>query len=219
MSSKISVFSVGVIIFALASNAGALFRYKDESGQTVMSASVPPEIVPKGYEVLSSSGRVLEVIPPALTPEQIKARDEAIEQGKLEEERKRLEAEKRAQQLVEDKRLLKQYGEPDVVVSLMERRISEIDAVIKSRKASIESAKKLIIENEEQAAELQRNGKPIYKRIKDALEKSRDNIATSQSIILEREHAKTKLIAEFTKTIQRLEMLTGKSVSKSDEEE
>ena len=219
MSSKISVFSVGVIIFAFASNAGALFRYKDESGQTVMSASVPPEIVPKGYEVLSLSGRVLEVIPPALTPEQIKARDEAIEQGKLEEERKRLEDEKRAQQLVDDKRLLKQYGEPDVVVSLMERRISEIDAVIKSRKASIESAKKLIIENEEQAAELQRNGKPIYKRIKDALEKSRDDIATSQSIILEREHAKTKLIAEFTKTIQRLEMLTGKSVSKSDEEE
>ena len=121
--------------------------------------------------------------------------------------------------MVEDKRLLKQSGELELVVSLMERRMSEIDAVIKSRKASIESAKQLIIENEEQAAQLQRNGQPIYKRIKDALEKSRDNIATSQSIILEREHAKTRLIAEFKKTIQRLEMLMGKSVSKSDEEE
>lgn len=214
MSFKINVFSVGAIIFALASNADALYRYKDDSGQTVMSASVPPEIVSKGYEVLSSSGRVLEVVPPALTPEQIKARDEAIEQAKRDEERKKREAEARAQQLVEDKLLIKQYGEPDVVVTLMERRISEIDAVIKSRAASIESAKKVIVENEELAAELQRSGKPIFKRIKDAIEKARGDIVTSRSIIAEREEAKVRLIEEFTKTIERLEMLTGKKASK-----
>ena len=80
-----------------------MYRYKDDQGRTVMSATVPPEIVPKGYDVLNAQGRIIETVAPALTAEQIRARDEAIEREKREEE------ERKAQELA-DQKLLKQYG-------------------------------------------------------------------------------------------------------------
>ncbi len=139
---------LALTVFVSSAHAGIMYRYKDDHGRAVMAATVPPEIVHKGYEVLNAQGRVVEKVPPALTAEQIRARDEAIEKKKREEEARKA-------QEAEDQRLLKQYGSPQTVVNLLKRRLSEIDSVIVSRQASIVANKNAITENEELAANAQ----------------------------------------------------------------
>lgn len=194
---------LALAVFVSSVHAGIMYRYKDGQGRTVMAATVPPEIVPKGYEVLNAQGRVVETVPPALTAEQIRARDEAIEKKKNQEEaRKAREA--------EDQRLLKQYGSPETVVNLLKRRLSEIDSVINSRQASITAAQKNIAENEELAADAQRNGRAVPTRVTQALEKARGDIAKGHNVILEKKNDRQRILKEFSATIQRLELLTGK---------
>lgn len=197
------VVSLALAVFVSSAHAGIMYRYKDGQGRTVMAATVPPEIVPKGYEVLNAQGRVVEKVPPALTAEQIRARDEAIEKKAREEEARKA-------QEAADQKLLKQYGTPETVVNLLKRRLSEIDAVIVSREASIEASKSSIAENEERAAEAQRNGRKVPLRVTQELEKSRADIAKAQSVIFEKKTDRQAITKEFSAIIQRLEVLTGK---------
>lgn len=194
---------LALAVFVSSVQAGIMYRYKDDQGRTVMAATVPPEIVPNGYDVLNAQGRVVEVVPPALTAEQIRARDDAIAKKKREEEARKLREQ-------EDQKLLKQYGTPGTVVHLLKRRLSEIDSVIVSRQASIAANQNAITQNEELAANAQRNGRKVPVRVAEALEKSRGDIAKAQSVILEKKHDRERIIKEFSEIIQRLEQLTGK---------
>ena len=195
------------LVLLLTSTAHALmYRYKDDQGRTVMSATVPPEVVPRGYQVLNAQGRVIETVAPALTAEQIRVRDEAIERKKREEE------ERKAQALA-DQKLLKQYGSPETVVNLMNRRLAEIDAVIVSREAAIQAAKKSIAENEEKAADYQRNGRAIPVIVTQEIDKAKADIATSQDVIADKKNDYQAIKEEFEQIIKRLEFLTNTKAS------
>lgn len=201
------VMSIGLVFALLASSAHAvMYRYKDDQGRTVMSATVPPEIVPKGYDVLNAQGRIIETVAPALTAEQIRARDEAIEREKREEE------ERKAQELA-DQKLLKQYGSPETVVNLMNRRLGEIESVIVSREAAIQAAKNSIAVNEEKAANFQRNGRAIPAIVKQELEKAKDDIVKAQTVIADKKKDHQAVKEEFGQIIERLEFLTNSKAS------
>src|SRR5690606_5654415 len=93
-------------VFALTVTATAapnLYRYRDSNGTGVIGASVSPEYVKYGYEVLSATGRVVEVVPRAPAPEEIAAREAAQAQAERERELAREKAE-------EDALLLRLYG-------------------------------------------------------------------------------------------------------------
>ena len=201
------VMSICLVFALLASSAHAvMYRYKDDQGRTVMSATVPPEIVPKGYDVLNAQGRIIETVAPALTAEQIRARDEAIEREKREEE------ERKAQELA-DQKLLKQYGSPETVVNLMNRRLGEIESVIVSREAAIQAAKNSIAVNEEKAANFQRNGRAIPAIVKQELEKAKDDIVKAQTVIADKKKDHQAVKEEFGQIIERLEFLTNSKAS------
>lgn len=195
-----------LLCFSYSASAGVFYRYTDESGHTVMARTVPPHIVPSGYEVLSDKGRVIDVVAPALTEAEKKARDDLLaEQEREEQARKdRLEA---------DRRLLRQYSGPDDAVALMRRRIGEIDSVIESRRATIEVAKKNIGELEEKAANFQRNGKSVPKIVLDQIAAEHNDIEVSRSVIAEKLKSRGDLVDHFEGEIERLEQLTGKRVS------
>jgi len=200
--SRLLIFVVVGMLVTTAASAMQLYRYKDDNGNTVMAALIPPHLVSKGYDILNAQGRLVQRIPPALTEEQIRERDEAAEKKKQEE----LAAAKQAE---EDQKLLKQYGTPDAVVSIMNRRLAEIDAVIVSRKAAIEASKNLITKSEEQAANIQRSGKKVGKRILDDIEMAKKEIAVSQSVIEQSQASYQQILSEFTVVVNRLEVLTG----------
>jgi len=199
------LLSAAALTFSLEVSA-QLYRYVDENGRTVMSAIVPPHIVPKGYDVLSGQGRLIERVPPALSEEQIRVRDAKIEAERLAEIA-------RKEQVVKDQKLLKQYGSADSAVHILKRRLAEIDSVLVSRRAAIAAAEKSIVENEKRAAESQRNGKAVPKRVTDDIAKARADIENSRHIIAERQETYQQVVAEFSEIVRRLEIVAGKKAT------
>ena len=70
--------SIGFLLQLLLAQQGwtiELFKYVNEDGVTVLDSRIPARYVRSGYTVLSSDGRVLEVVARALTDEEIRERD------------------------------------------------------------------------------------------------------------------------------------------------
>ena len=73
VSPGIGVLVIGLLIsLGPLSAAAELYRYKNEDGITVLDSHVPARYVKNGYTILSLDGRVLEVVPRALTEEEIR---------------------------------------------------------------------------------------------------------------------------------------------------
>src|SRR5690606_13512113 len=97
------------LLLPVLGHAAELHRYVDDKGVTVLSRQgVPPEFIAKGYEVLNDQGRVVKVVPPAPSAEEMK----------------RLVADKaRARS---DAQLLRLYTSPDDVDRARERKLNEL---------------------------------------------------------------------------------------------
>ena len=101
------------VLASTALQAVEFYRYEDANGVTVISRQgVPAEVIGKGYEVLNEHGRVIRVVPRALTPE---------EHRQLQEQKKQAEI---------DRQLLRLYSQVSDVDRALERKQLEIDSYI-----------------------------------------------------------------------------------------
>jgi molecular chaperone GrpE (heat shock protein) len=85
--------------------------------------------------------------------------------------------------------------------------------VIVSREAAIQAAKKSIAENEEKAADYQRNGRAIPAIVTQEIDKAKADIATSQDVIADKKNDYQAIKDEFEQIIKRLEFLTNTKAS------
>ena len=71
---------LGCLLFGLMSDMvqAELYKYTNEDGVTVLDSHVPARYVKNGYTILSLDGRVLEVVPRALTDNEIRERDRRL---------------------------------------------------------------------------------------------------------------------------------------------
>lgn len=187
-------------------DASQLYRYTDERGNVVLNRTIPPEFVGKGYDILNEKGRLIERVPPALTPEQIAARD-------AEQERQRqLEAQRQEQQRIDDE-LRQLYSHPDDAVRVLKRRIQDIDGVVQLKRNQIESAEQEIIKQEGIAANIQRNGRAIPDNILSTIKNLKKDIVNAQADIAELKTEREKVLEEFDEKIKRLEVIMQKQAT------
>lgn len=119
---KVALLALLVAGAGAAGNAEAanIYKYTDARGRTVFNSSIPPELVKNGYTILNERGQVVEVVPRALTPAEIAARD-AAEQQRLAAE----EAERRQREA--DNLLLRTFASVDEIVGLRDVRVQRLD--------------------------------------------------------------------------------------------
>lgn len=192
------------MLLMVDANAAQYYRYKDNTGSTVMSLTIPPEYVAKGYEILNDKGRVVQRVAPALTAEQIAARDAALERQRQEEEARLIRAEK-------DAELRQLYSSPDDAVRVMERQAGELLVVMQIESGKIEFSQKEIVSLEEKAAELERKGRSVPEKITQQIARLNSEIKNSGLEIEEREEDLERVLLEFDEVIRRLETITKKS--------
>ena len=197
--------ALSLVLVSLAWSA-QYYRYQDNDGKVVLSLTIPPEFVPKGYDVLNEKGRLVKRVAPALTPEQIAARD-----AELERQRQLQLAQER--QAEADAQLRQLYSHPDDAVRVMSRQASEIIDVIQLERGKIEFAQKEIRTLEERAANLQRKGMAVPDKIDAGIQRLNKEIENSLADIAERESDYTRVLGEFEQTIKRLEIITKKSAT------
>ncbi|KZZ10213.1 hypothetical protein A3749_01465 [Oleiphilus sp. HI0078] len=172
----------------------------------MLNQTIPPEYVKKGYDILNRQGRVIQVVAPELTAEQIAARDAALEQERLQ----KIEAEKQA---LIDGELKQLYSHPNDAVRVLSRRVQDIKGLILVKRTKIDASKNGIIEEEAQAANRQRQGLKVFETTLKKLEKYKSDIDNNEHDIVELHNELKKVKDEFDKKIRRLEVITGKTAS------
>ncbi|KPY87604.1 DUF4124 domain-containing protein [Pseudomonas syringae pv. tagetis] len=168
-----------------------LYRYVDSRGVTVIDTQgVPPDYVAKGYEVLNGRGRVIQVVPPAPTAEQIR----------------QSEADKR--QATADAQLLSLYSSVEEVDRVKARKLAELDALVGVAQGNIQGLAAQQRSLQGQAADLERAGRPVQQALVDQLNDLRDQQHKLQADIAGYQAARVKAEADFAVDRARVQRLT-----------
>ncbi len=205
-----SLFGIVLTLCGSSAWAAQLYRYVDDTGNTVLNSTIPPKYVGQGYDILNEKGRLIQRIAPALTPEEIKARDAELER------QARIAAEL-AEQKKRDEELLQLYSHPDDAVRVLSRRIQDIAGVIQVKRGKIEATKKQILDQESRAAALQRKGIPVADNIFSNIKALHKDITNAEADIEELKQERSKVLEEFDEKIKRLEIITKKPSQKYQE--
>lgn len=186
---------------SIATVAGQFYRYKNENGQLVLTQTLPAKYADKGYDILNEKGRLIKTIPPALSPEEIRIRDE-----QLEKERLALIAKQKQDAI--DEELKQLYSQPNDAVRVLNRKFLDIQTVVDIKRSKIQNLKTQIINEESQAAERQRKGFPVREDTLEKLSLLKKDIENTYIDIQELYKKLNTVIDEFDKKIKRLEVIT-----------
>lgn len=146
-------FLTSVTILSASATYGAeapgrvYYRYINEDGVKVINATIPPEYVPKGYEVVSLNGEVIRVVEPSPTGEEAKR---AAEERKL-----------RKQQEKADKLLRRRYSSVADIEAAKTRNLQELQGNISILTSNLSNVRSQIVTQQEQAASIERSGRAV----------------------------------------------------------
>ena len=177
-----------------------LYRYKNEDGVTVLNSKVPARYVRNGYAILSNNGRVLEVVPRALTNEEIRQRD-------LRLAREEAAASKRREQEVVDQNLMRLYSTPGDVIRARDARLGSIDGMINAQQSNIQRLEIQKRDQESVLADIQRTGEVISDERIERLQQIGARIEQIEQEIADKQDEKQRIVVSFAADLARVKEL------------
>ena len=170
------------------------YRYVDSRGVTVLDRQgVPAEYTGKGYEVLNMRGRVIQVVPPALTAEQARQAQAAAQAAKV--------------QADADAQLLHLYSSVTDVDRARARKLAELDSLISVAQSNIQSLVNQQASLQSQAADQERAGKTVSQSLIDQMSDTSDQQQHLKDQILRYQSARQQANTEFEQDRARLQHL------------
>lgn len=193
--------SAVVLMLGIAATAKAgMYRFTDQNGQLVISNTIPQEATKRGYDIISSNGRVIDTIPPAPTDEEIAAREAEKQHQKA------LEAQRE-----EDRKLLKRFSHPDQAVRAMHRKVRELEGLIQLKRGNISVISSQLDNEQSRAADMERAGRDIPETTLDKIRRLESQIRDIEREIDSQIHELGTLRDGFEMDIKRLESITGET--------
>ena len=190
-------------VFLSSSAAAELYRYTNEDGVTVLDSHVPARYVKNGYTIMSLDGRVLEVVPRALTDEEIRERDRRMAQ---EEEANRIQRERE----IADQNLMRLYGNSSDVLRARDAKISSIDSLIETQRGNIQRLESQKQQLEASLADIERSGGVISKDSQARVRSIESRISQVESEIENKLQEREELIVSYAKDLERVKELYGR---------
>jgi hypothetical protein len=188
-------------VFLLSSYARAeLYKYINEDGVTVLDSHVPARYVKNGYSILSLDGRVLEVVPRALSDREIRERDAELAEQRAKEKAVR-------EQKIADQNLMRIYGTPEDVVRARDTKLASVEGFIntsRSNLARLEAQKRSL---ESQLADIERAGGTISKERLAQVRSIENRIRNNEAEIEEKLEEVQQLSADFGADLKRVREL------------
>ena len=124
-----------ILLMSLAVSLPAqavMYKWTDSKGKVHYGDTIPPEYANQGNAQLNKSGQVVKKTNAALTPEQIKARDEA-------EAKEKADKAAAVEQQRRDKALLATYTDVKEIDLALARNLGQVETQIKSHELRIKS--------------------------------------------------------------------------------
>jgi hypothetical protein len=134
--------------------ASKLYRYKNSEGNIVIDHRIPFEYMAKGYEILTSDGRLIEVVSPQTEDDSVDQKDDAVA------------AKARAR---EDKFILSSYSTVEEIDQAKKRKLTQLDREINLVKSNLADTRKQREQEQVRAADYQRGGKAVPEAIRKVL--------------------------------------------------
>jgi len=164
MLSVVGISNVAVAKSELPSKV--FYRYVNDKGVKVLHHTIPPLYAQKGYEIVSLSGKVVKVVPPALSAAEVAAKAEAAEL-----------AESLA---LWDKRLRRRYSSIADINAAKRRKLADLDTNIAIIHSNISTKKSAIKEQQDKAANIERSGREVPKVVLNKLTALENELEDSQ---------------------------------------
>lgn len=162
-----------------------LYRYSDEHGVEVLNDKVPPRYVAGGYEILTISGNVLEVVPPQLS-------------GKALAEQQR-----RKEQQEADRKLLKRYNSLADIESARSRKLAIVEQDMAIMRSNIATLGRQVEQEQAAAARTQRNGGTVAPELLRRISDLRKEVEVLRERMERRESEAKELNREFDRAAAR----------------
>ncbi len=203
MNLSVKISFVILLGFAVSAQAATktVFRYKNNEGITVIDYKIPAEFAGKGYEIITTSGKVVKVVPPSLTKE--------------EAEQQKAEKAARDERMKADIELRRSYSSVADIDAAKERNLASLSANISILKANLESSRQELNSETARAASYERSGRKLpadlLKKI-EGLQKKENDLA----LLIEQREEEYKLVSDkFDQDRQRFIEITRDDVSSS----
>lgn len=174
--------------------AKVIYRYKNSEGVTVMDSNIPAEFVSKGYEIVSISGKVIEVVPPAPEGE---AAQRALEEKQLREQRER-----------EDVQLRRSYSNVGDIDAAKQRNLESLRGNINILGANLHSANKRLQDYQSQAAAIERSGRQLPEDLLKSISNLTQEEKDIQLQIQQREQEYSEMSKKFDEDRKRFIEIT-----------
>ncbi len=178
--------SVGLglcMLAALPADAATLYRYINDKGYQEIGYSVPPHLVPNGYDVIDDSGRLIRRVAAQLSEEEYAA--------KLEHERK-LEACEKAYE-----RVHRRYERLEDIDKAEVQFEAQLEESLQNDQANLEYNRTELAKYRESAAGHERKGQIIPERVLDSIEQTERTIRNLTAKIDQSEQSRTTKAEQF----------------------
>lgn len=173
--------------------ADKLYRYVNDRGVVVLDRQgVPPEFVAKGYEVLNDQGRVIQVVPPAPSPEEMQTI---------------LKERARAQSDVQLRRL---YSTPADVERAKLRKLKELDGMTTIAQGNLDSLHAQQATLQSQAAAHERAGRQVPADLVGQIESLKSEQESLRRRIVRFGESRVQIIESFDADRDRLKELLAR---------
>lgn len=197
------------LLLGLAADAGwaqasRIYTCKDASGKTITSDRPLPECQDREQRILGKDGTTIQKIDAPLTPEQKAARADELAKKKIEDDKKR-------EQLRKDKALINTYQTVDDLESKRQRALAQVE------REARESEKRLVILQKQ--AEDNRADAEFYKKksmpadLKRRLDENEAALRAEKLLLSSKRDEVTQVNLKFDEDKRRYIELTGAVVT------
>lgn len=158
---------------------GHYYRYVNDNGVKVISSSIPPSAVAKGYDVINAAGQVVRTVDPAPKAEE-------------------LERVAREKEILEQYGILaRRYSTTKEIYAARDRQVAHLDANIKILNGNINNLQSQLEENMKKAASYERQGRSVPESLLDTMEGLKSEIRSTKAKLEAREEEHKKIYDEF----------------------
>lgn len=204
MISAMRLLHLGLIAFVAGLSApvtGAeTYRWTDESGVTHYSDQVPPDQAKHRRSLLNRQGMEVRVIEAPKTAEQLR-REQQLKQLRTQQDKIL------AEQRDHDRALLRTYRSVEEMYAALKGKLDTLDAVVKVTESNRQRQKDLLANQERRAADLERQGQPVFQNLRDQISATRHQILNYDEKLRSIQAEKNVISERFTKDIQRFRAL------------
>jgi chromosome segregation ATPase len=167
-----------------------LFRYTNAAGSLVVQQSIPPDAAARGYEIITSTGRVLNTV---------KASPKGADAVKAAEQMRR-EAE-----LAEwDARLTRRYSTVKDIESAKQRNLTELRGNVSLLRGNLTGIKSQLEQQQRRAGSLERMNKPVSETLRSNIAALEAELIEVHKQIEQRRQALQEAADKFDRDIERL---------------